>query len=215
MKSAKTMDISYFLEMVDIKHRYGSNLRKYHAEWKSRPTNENFFFWLDHGEAKDLDLPNCSRKRLDDMQVRYLNREERMLYEVVVDKKGKLVWRKDNVRVDTTDAWRDSVEGIVRIDDPAPLWADRPAFLKGSSESSGIDSDVEREVATDAEEEAKENKIADGPAAEKGLGMEKHKRHSSLHDMFRIPTSDNKKLQKKPQAKKKKQLWIFVFLPPC
>ncbi len=33
-KAAKQMDLQYWLEMVDLKHRYGSNLRTYHAEWK-------------------------------------------------------------------------------------------------------------------------------------------------------------------------------------
>ena len=33
-KTAKMMGLDYFLEMVDHKHRYGSNLRRYHAEWK-------------------------------------------------------------------------------------------------------------------------------------------------------------------------------------
>lgn len=94
------MDLSYFLEMVDVKHRYGSNLRKYHAEWKSRPTNENFFYWLDHGEGKDVEVERCSRERLEHMQVRYLGREERRYYEVIVDKGGKLCWRKDGMRVD-------------------------------------------------------------------------------------------------------------------
>lgn len=28
-KAAKMMDLQYFLEMVDLKHRYGSNLRKH------------------------------------------------------------------------------------------------------------------------------------------------------------------------------------------
>lgn len=32
-KDAKTMGLQYFLEMVDLKHRYGSNLRTYHEEW--------------------------------------------------------------------------------------------------------------------------------------------------------------------------------------
>ena len=95
MKSAKQMDLSYFLEMVDLKHRYGSNLRKYHAEWKARPTHENFFYWLDHGEGREVEVEKCSRERLEAMQVRYLGREERRFYEVVVDKDGKLVWRKD------------------------------------------------------------------------------------------------------------------------
>lgn len=94
------MDLSYFLEMVDVKHRYGSYLRKYHAEWKSRPTNENFFYWLDQGEGKDVEVEKCSRERLEKMQVRYLGREERRYYEVIVDREGKLCWRKDGVRVD-------------------------------------------------------------------------------------------------------------------
>ena len=54
------MDLPYFLEMVDIKHRYGSNLRTYHAEWKKADTHENYFYWLDHGEGKDVELPTVS-----------------------------------------------------------------------------------------------------------------------------------------------------------
>lgn len=96
------MDLSYFLEMVDVKHRYGSNLRKYHAEWKSRPTTENFFYWLDQGEGKDVEIEKCSRERLEKMQVRYLGREERRYYEVIVGKNGKLCWRKDGARVDVS-----------------------------------------------------------------------------------------------------------------
>lgn len=135
------MDLSYFLEMVDVKHRYGSNLRKYHAEWRSRSTTENFFYWLDQGEGKDVEVEKCSRERLENMQVRYLGREERRYYEVIVDKEGKLCWRKDGVRVDTTEKWRDSIHGIVRADDSTPVWAHRPAMLRGSSESSGLSSE--------------------------------------------------------------------------
>lgn len=43
-KYAKIMGIEYFLEMVDHRHRYGSNLRRYHVEWKKSGTNENFFY---------------------------------------------------------------------------------------------------------------------------------------------------------------------------
>ena len=62
---AKTMGLDYFLEMVDHKHRYGSNLRRYHHEWKQSDTHENFFYWLDYGEGKELDLPDRPRSRLD------------------------------------------------------------------------------------------------------------------------------------------------------
>jgi hypothetical protein len=39
-KTAKMMDLNYFLELVDQKHRYGSNLRKYHAHWKTADTEQ-------------------------------------------------------------------------------------------------------------------------------------------------------------------------------
>ena len=196
VKSAKMMDLSYFLEMVDVKHRYGSNLRKYHAEWKSRPTHENFFRWLDHGEARNLDLSNCTRERLDKMQVRYLGREERRLYEVVVGKQGKLVWRKDGQRVDTTNEWRDSVEGIVRTGDAPPLWADRPMFARGSSESSALNSDLEDQVRAEAEQAETTKSSAD----------EEPKRHASIRDRLTSPLSGKNK-EKMP-----KQKWIFVSI---
>lgn len=44
-KAAKIMDLQYWLEAVDLKHRYGSNLRTYHAEWKNSNSPENFFYW--------------------------------------------------------------------------------------------------------------------------------------------------------------------------
>ncbi|MDI1488222.1 MAG: hypothetical protein OHK93_007496 [Ramalina farinacea] len=223
VKSAKTMDLSYFLEMVDTpKHRYGSNLRKYHAEWQRRPTNENFFYWLDHGAGMAVELPNCSRKRLEDMQVRYLNREERMLYEVVVGDKGKLCWRKDGVKVDTTREWRDSVEGIVREEDPAPLWADRPAWGRGSSEgsSSGID-DAEGPPTggTDTNmDEGSTEKTRMAQELSPPSTEAESKRHPTLPNIFKTlslskqpdenTAPDNN--QPPPKPAKKKQKWIFV-----
>ncbi|KAJ5780079.1 hypothetical protein N7457_005239 [Penicillium paradoxum] len=41
--TAKMMDLQYFLEMVDLKHRHGSNLRWYHSYWRNSSSNENFF----------------------------------------------------------------------------------------------------------------------------------------------------------------------------
>ncbi|KAI3002565.1 hypothetical protein CBS147346_5791 [Aspergillus niger] len=67
--TAKMMDLQYFLEMVDLKHRHGSNLRVYHIYWKNSPTNQNFFYWLDYGEGSELDLPQCPREKLERQQV--------------------------------------------------------------------------------------------------------------------------------------------------
>lgn len=122
-KHAMVLGLQYFLEMIDLKHRYGSNLRAYHEEWKSSDTNENFFYWLDYGEGKNLDLAVCPREQLDRERVRYLSREERQYYLVKVDPEGRLVWAKNGARIDTTEAWKDSIHGIVPADDPTPAFA--------------------------------------------------------------------------------------------
>ena len=209
------MDLSYFLEMVDVKHRYGSNLRKYHQAWKEAPTNENFFYWLDEGEGKNVALEKCSRERLESMQVRYLGREERMYYEVIVDKGGKLCWRKDGVRVDTSDKWKDSIHGIVKLDDPTPPWAHRSAPFRGSSESSGFSSDDEPDVPSPTslpppkalpKEKREEPEVASPPTSP--TTSVPH-RHTTFHNLFHSKTAPPKTETKK-EKKKQKQIWIFV-----
>lgn len=121
-KDARVMGLQYFLEMVDLKHRYGSNLRTYHEEWKKADTNEPFFYWLDFGQGRNLDMATCPRERLDREQVRYLSREERLYYLVQVDAQGRLCWAKNGMRIDTTEEWKDSIHGIVPVDDPTPAF---------------------------------------------------------------------------------------------
>ena len=134
------------------------------------------------------------------MQVRYLGREERRLYEVIVAKNGSLIWRKDGQKVDTTDEWRDSVEGIVKVDDPAPLWADRPAFARGSSESSSLNEEADLgvgQVETSTSDVSTQSK--DKPSDDKP------KRHQSIRDVLTSPIS-------KRRDKRPKQKWIFVSI---
>lgn len=121
-KHAKTMGLEYFLEMVDTKHRYGSHLRYYHAVWKKADTHENYFYWLDEGEGRDVEVPACSREVLDRDRVRYLTRVERMNYLVKVDKEGRLRWAKNNNRLNTSYQYKDSMTGIVSSDTNAPVF---------------------------------------------------------------------------------------------
>ncbi|KAK4555134.1 hypothetical protein LTR86_007900 [Recurvomyces mirabilis] len=113
------LDLRYFLEMVDVKHRYGTNLQVYHEEWQRSITKQNFFEWLDHGEGRHMSLSGCSREKLDHERVRYLSREERREYEVQVDDNGKLCWLKSNQPIMTSsDLYKDSAHGIVTKDSP-------------------------------------------------------------------------------------------------
>lgn len=121
----KTMGLEYFLEMVDSKHRHGSNLRAYHAAWKNSPSSENFFYWLDYGEGKEMELPHCTREQLEKDQIRYLSPKERFNYLVNIDDTGLLRWAKNNELVDTdSKRFKDSIHGVVRVDEDAPRYGD-------------------------------------------------------------------------------------------
>lgn len=204
---ARMMGLQYFLEMVDLKHRYGSNLRTYHEEWKKSNTNENYFYWLDYGEGKQINLTACPRERLDREQIRYLSREERQYYLVKVDIEGRLVWAKNGTRIDTTENWRDSIHGVVPIDDPTPTFASsvethvqakpsvdstpQPHDHTGSSSTSAASKESKLEAAMAA-------KYAD-PGFDDAKGVKKI-RHVSAATIF------NKLLRKTVR----KNTWIFV-----
>ncbi|CAI7623701.1 unnamed protein product [Penicillium pancosmium] len=116
----KIMDLPYFLEMVDGKHRHGSHLRAYHAVWKDSPSSENFFYWLDYGEGKDVEVPRCSREKLERDRVRYLSPEERLKYLVKVDDDGMFRWAKNDELVQTNSKrFKDSMQGVVHVQDGA------------------------------------------------------------------------------------------------
>lgn len=125
-ESSMLMDVRYFLEMVDSKHRYGSNLQVFHEEWLRSNSDRNFFHWLDHGEGRHLDLPGCAREKLDRERIRYLSKDERRDYLVQVDEEGKLHWAKTGELITTSiKDFKDSMTGIVRRgDDSAVSFAD-------------------------------------------------------------------------------------------
>ncbi|PHH88182.1 hypothetical protein CDD83_7872 [Cordyceps sp. RAO-2017] len=218
-QAAQMMGLQYFLEMVDVKHRYGSNLRMYHEEWKRSDTTDNFFYWLDYGDGRRIELDSCPRDRLDREQVRYLSREERQYYLATVDPDGRLCWAKNGERIDTTERYRDSVLGIVPADDPTPAYrpapppappettADRsegggpapPSRKASSSASSSSGSGSGSSSAAESRREAdRAAKYAD-PEYEGAHGVKKIT-HLSASTVF------NKLLRKSVR----KNTWIFV-----
>lgn len=89
----------FWLEALDEQHRYGFHLRAFHKAWKddmaTKPQTEtkdmkrprsvsesSFFYWLDHGHGRSLDLPECSQSELRSTNVEYCNAEQRKRYEL-------------------------------------------------------------------------------------------------------------------------------------
>ncbi|KAK4550212.1 hypothetical protein LTR36_003179 [Oleoguttula mirabilis] len=193
-KYARMMGLEYFLEMVDQKHRYGSNLRRYHQEWKKSDTHENYFYWLDYGEGKELDLEDRPRKRLDTELVRYLSREERQRYLVKIDRQGRFCWAKDNLPIMTSPAFKDSINGIVPMDDKTPSW--REVTTGEKNPPSPPSSDDESMISTGSQEDA--NKYTNQELHDaKGLAKLNH---------LSVDTLMNHLLRKTT----KKNTWIFV-----
>jgi len=196
------MGLDYFLEMVDNKHRYGSNLRRYHHEWKQSQTHENFFYWLDHGEGKDLDLPDRPRSRLDTELVRYLSREERQKYLVHIDGMGRFVFSKNGIPVTTAPEFKDSINGIVHFDDPTPTWREvttgvkEPPAPPGDSDSDADSLTSMSSIGTGKQEDSSKytnNELHDA----RGLAKLNHINANSLMNHLLRKTT-------------KKNTWIFV-----
>ena len=205
--SGKLMGLPYFLEMVDTKHRYGSNLRAYHAEWLKADTHENFFYWLDEGEGRSVEVEKASRHRLEKEQVRYLSREERLQYLVVVDHDGKLCWNKNGQRIDTTHEWRDSVKGIVALDDTTKTYREdeiraleekAPAGHHNHAASSDDDANGHSDDGSDSVSEG-ERRYPDPDEFRDAKGVKKVSHVSAEAIMNRL-------LRKSV----KKKTWIFV-----
>ncbi|WVF67126.1 hypothetical protein IAT40_001871 [Kwoniella sp. CBS 6097] len=109
---SKALEQQHWLEMIDGKHRYGSNMKYYFRKWKEAETQDNFFRWLDRGEGKDLDLEEMPRERLEKERITYLSAEQRLNYLVKVDEDGLLRWARNDELVDTAAGkWKDSGDG--------------------------------------------------------------------------------------------------------
>ncbi|XP_078429926.1 calmodulin-binding family protein isoform X2 [Wolffia australiana] len=103
-KKARKLALQHWLEAIDPRHRYGHNLHFYYLRWLQCDSRQPFFYWLDVGEGKDVNLENhCPRWKLQQQCIQYLGQKEREAYEVVVED-GKLFYKNRRQPVDTTAA---------------------------------------------------------------------------------------------------------------
>ncbi|KAM7259232.1 hypothetical protein ACFE04_014973 [Oxalis oulophora] len=83
---AQKLALQHWLEAIDPRHRYGHNLQFYYVEWLQSQSREPFFYWLDIGEGKEVNLvEKCPRSKLQKQWIKYLGPMERKAYEVVIN----------------------------------------------------------------------------------------------------------------------------------
>ncbi|XP_050367422.1 IQ domain-containing protein IQM2 [Argentina anserina] len=98
---AQKLALQHWLEAIDPRHRYGHNLHFYYIKWLHCQSREPFFYWLDIGEGKEVNLEKCPRSKLQQQCIKYLGPMERMAYEVVVED-GKLFYKQSGELLHTS-----------------------------------------------------------------------------------------------------------------
>ncbi|XP_015878773.2 IQ domain-containing protein IQM2 [Ziziphus jujuba] len=100
---AQKLALQHWLEAIDPRHRYGHNLHFYYVKWLHCQSREPFFYWLDIGEGKEVNLvEKCPRSKLQQQCIKYLGPMERMAYEVVVED-GKFFYKQSGELLHTSE----------------------------------------------------------------------------------------------------------------
>ncbi|KAM2028738.1 hypothetical protein ACFX1R_042009 [Malus domestica] len=105
--NAQKLAFQHWIEAIDPRHRYGHNLNFYHDEWCRCDAGQPFFYWLDIGDGKEVDLKDCSRSRLQQECIKYLGPQEREQFEYIIHE-GTLVHGGTGHLLDTNLGMQDS-----------------------------------------------------------------------------------------------------------
>lgn len=144
-------------------------------------------------------MPICPRERLDREQVRYLSREERINYLTTVDKEGRICWKRNGIRIDTSVEWKDSIHGIVPVEDSTPGYT--PAAAEAAPSTPHGDSSGDDDNTSDSDESGARRDRYVNNDLKKAKGPKKLL-HVSPATIF------NQLLR----TSVKKNTWIFVIL---
>ncbi|XVF55946.1 hypothetical protein PTKIN_Ptkin06aG0076400 [Pterospermum kingtungense] len=106
-EKARKLALQHWLEAIDPRHRYGHNLQFYYAKWLHCDSKQPFFYWLDIGEGKEVNLEKCPRPKLQQQCIKYLGPTEREAFEVVIGN-GKFFYKQSGKLLHTTGGPKDA-----------------------------------------------------------------------------------------------------------
>ncbi|XVE53884.1 hypothetical protein DITRI_Ditri03aG0037600 [Diplodiscus trichospermus] len=101
-EKAQKLALQHWLEAIDPRHRYGHNLHFYYDVWSASKSTQPFFYWLDIGDGKEVNIKKCQRTDLQRQCIKYLGPKEREAFEVLVES-GKLVYKQSGMLVNTIE----------------------------------------------------------------------------------------------------------------
>lgn len=104
---AQKLAFQHWIEAIDPRHRYGHNLHYYYEEWCKTDSGQPFFYWLDLGNGKNIDLEQCPRSKLRKQCIKYLGPQEREHYEFIVCE-GKIIHKQSGDLLHTKEDSKDA-----------------------------------------------------------------------------------------------------------
>uniref|UniRef100_A0A1J3EZ07 IQ domain-containing protein IQM1 n=1 Tax=Noccaea caerulescens TaxID=107243 RepID=A0A1J3EZ07_NOCCA len=104
-EKAQKLALQHWLEAIDPRHRYGHNLHFYYDVWSASMSAQPFFYWLDVGDGKDVNLEHHPRSVLQKECIKYLGPMEREEYEVIVED-GKLRHKQNMTLLNSTEEFK-------------------------------------------------------------------------------------------------------------
>ncbi|KAI3877926.1 hypothetical protein MKX03_005721 [Papaver bracteatum] len=69
---ARKLASQHWVEAIDPRHRYGHSLHLYYEEWCNGDAGQPFFYWLDIGDGRDVELKECPGSKLRQQCIKYL-----------------------------------------------------------------------------------------------------------------------------------------------
>ncbi|OAY82563.1 IQ domain-containing protein IQM6 [Ananas comosus] len=106
-EKAQKLALQHWLEAIDPRHRYGHNLHYYYECWLHCESKQPFFYWLDVGDGKEVNLEeHCPRLTLQQQCIKYLGPKEREAYEVIVED-GIFMYKESRKLLDTSEGPED------------------------------------------------------------------------------------------------------------
>ncbi|KAJ6778881.1 IQ DOMAIN-CONTAINING PROTEIN IQM3 [Salix koriyanagi] len=89
---------------IGSRHRYGAYLYMYFKKWSETNSGQPFFYWLDVGDGKEVEVEECPRSKLQENSIKYLGPKEREQYECIIIE-GKFFHKQSRNLVDTKGKW--------------------------------------------------------------------------------------------------------------
>ncbi|XP_042457257.1 IQ domain-containing protein IQM2-like [Zingiber officinale] len=106
-EKAQKLALQHWLEAIDPRHRYGHNLHFYYDHWLQCFCGQPFFYWLDVGEGKEINLQEqCHRQKLQQQCIMYLGPREREAYQVIITD-GIFMYKHNEQILNTIDSPND------------------------------------------------------------------------------------------------------------